>query len=535
MLGNRYAVHSFATMPQVHKPRSKFDRSFSMFKTMDFDKLQPIYIEEVLPGDTFNVDLAVFARLQTQVVPLLDNAYIDFFYFFVPNRLVWTNWERFMGSQDDPTDTTDYLIPTTTSPAGGFAQDSWADHFGLPIKIAGLAVNALPFRGMQLIWNQWFRDQNMQDSFPVAMGDGPDNYATLNYDDPIYRGKRHDPYTSALPFPQKGPDVLLPLGTTAPIEGIGTVAATSWDTGPLAVRQTEGSGTVNYAKYRATSAVTNVIVREDPNNAGYPGIWANLEEASSASINSLREAWMLQSMLEIDARYGTRYIESIYGHFGVISPDFRLQRPEYLGGGEIRIVSHPVAQTSESATNKPQANLASFATAQNAGKRIGFSKSFVEHGFIIGLAAARADLTYQQGIVDRFWMKSDRYDFYVPALAGLGEQPILAKEIYAQGTADDDIVFGYQEAWWDYRSKQSVVTGEFRSTATAPLDMWHLAQKFTARPELDDTFIVSSTPISRNVVVNPNMTKPLLMQLWHQNHVARVMPVRSIPAQIGRF
>lgn len=525
MLGNRNSQHTFAQIPAVHMARSQFDRSFAIKDTFDFDYLVPIFIDEIIPGDTANVSLNTFARLATQKVPIMDNMYIDYFFFFVPNRLIWDNWERFNGAQDDPGDNTDYLIPTITLSTGtGAAVGSIYDKFGIPTGVDNLEINALPLRAYNLIFNTWFRDQNLQNSLVISKDDGPDadtEYTLLK------RGKRHDYFTSALPWAQKGSPVSMPLGTTAPVISDG-----------INVPEVRVPGVYNSTDLLAQGGV-NAIISSSTNtgsNAGIiwgnvTGLLADLSTATAATINQLREAWQVQSILELDARGGTRYVEILQAHFNVVSPDFRLQRPEFLGGGQSTINSHPVAQTAPTAGSNAQAQLAAFATSSTTG-HVGFTKSFVEHGYVVGLACARADLTYQQGL-NRLWSRQTRFDFFWPKLQEIGEQAILNKEIYAQGTSADDAVFGYQERYAEYRYKPSEIHGEFRSTYATPLDMWHMAEEFGSLPALNSTFIVQSTPIDRAISIS---SEPhLLFDAWFSYKHARPMMTYSVPSTIGRF
>jgi len=534
-LGNRLSQHQFSIISNANVPRSKFDRSFAMKTTFDFDYLVPIFVDEILPGDVCNLQVNTFARLATQKVPIMDNLYLDFFFFFVPNRLVWENWERFNGAQDDPADSTSFILPVTDTDTGVVVGTLY-DHFGIPTEITDLEFQNLPGRAYNLIWNEWFRDENILDSVPVDKDNGPDaitDYVLLK------RGKRHDYFTACLPWPQKGPAVELPLGTYAPVIGIGAQNQ-SFNTAGQAVYDSAGENpTYTFSKQIDPSSNDETFfVERDPDNTGYPRIRADLSNATAATINQLRQAFSVQSLYELDARGGTRYVEILKAHFGVISPDFRLQRPEYLGGGSTKINSHPVPQTSPTSGSNPQGQLAAFATQSTAGERVGFSKSFVEHGYVIGLAAARADLTYQQGL-NRMWSRSTRFDFYWPKLAELGEQAVLNKEIYAQGSTvttpglSDPDTFGYIPRYDEYRYKPSEIHGEFRSTFATSLDFWHMSEEFSACPVLESDFIESNTPIDRALAVTG--APQLLFDAYYRYIHARPMPTYSVPASLGRF
>ena len=537
---NRSTQHLFSQIPSTQIPRSVFDRSHGYKTTFNSGYLVPFYVDEVLPGDSFKLAATLFARLATPIVPFMDNLYLETFFFFVPNRLVWDNWQKFNGEQKNPTDSTDFLIPTVSG-TNVQNQTLW-DYFGLPTNVnKALKVNALPFRAYNLIFNEWFRDENLQESLKVPTGDGPDNLSDYSL---VRRGKRHDYFTSCLPWPQKGPGVEISIGGSADV----SIPAGN-SLGRIALDDGSALTVFPYAKtYKLDTGSRSRVIDSfylqnsegsEPGSASFVNVGvtipaltgtANLSSATPISINDLRQAFQIQKLYERDARGGTRYTEILRSHFGVISPDARLQRPEYLGGSSARISINPVQQTSATNDTTPQGNLAAFGVVSDSFH--GFSKSFVEHGYVFGFVNVRADLTYQQGL-NRMWSRQGRFDFYWPVLAHLGEQAVLNKEIYAQGTDDDDKVFGYQERYAEYRYYPAQITGKFRSTDPQTLDSWHLAQKFSSLPTLSSQFIQDDPPVARVVAVQDE--PQFLFDSYIRLKCARPMPVYSVPGLVDHF
>ena len=516
--------HQFTEVPHADIQRSTFDRSHGLKTTFDAGELIPVYVDEALPGDTFSCNMTAFSRLATPIHPTMDNAFMDSHFFSVPIRLVWDDFEEFMGETKTYTasgtarldETPDFTAPipvppTITSPGGGELEGTLSDYFGIPTKKAGVQFSALWHRAYNLIWNDWFRDENLQKFAVVSTASGNDtttNQLVLN------RGKRHDYFTSALPWPQKGADVTLPLGTSAPVAF-------------------DGATTRYLTVYSTTNAGANAM-RDDPaggvyadNSLASPNapLYADLTNATAATINQLRLAFATQKFLEKQARSGSRYIEVIKGHFNVTSPDARLQRPEYCGGGSSPVNISPVAQTSSTDTTTPQGNLSAIGTTVLSGHS--FTKSFTEHSILMGLVSVRTDLTYQQGL-NRMFSRDTIYDYYWPTLSTIGEQAVLNKEIYADGSANDEGVFGYQERYAEYRYKPSSVTGRFRSNATTSLESWHYAQEYSALPVLGQSWIQQGKAnVQRTLAV---ATEPqFIFDSLFKLRCTRPMPVNSIP------
>ena len=568
----RVRGHRFSDAPAMYMRRTKFDRSHVYKTTFNSGKLIPVFVDEVLPGDTTRMSVNYFARLATPVKPIMDNIYLDWFFFFVPNRLVWDHWQNFCFEQEDPDDNTDYVIPTVTATANSenaYVGSLW-DYFGLPVNTSGnlSGINALPFRAVYLIWNEWFRDENLQKSVKIQKGDTNEVLdSSRSSDQPSWvftsgtnivpglacppRGKRHDYFTSALPWTQKGPGVSIGLAGTAtlvdpsPVSGYFVqqsnnslgAAQLSKDGGVHDVYT--GNGTLSYQGGYSTSIAGHSIngsgmatVTAQPGSSWLSkSAYADLDSSSIFTINSLRTAFQMQKFYERLARGGSRYTEVLRSFFGVVSPDARLQRPEFLGSFTKMVNVNPIAQTSATDDTSPQGNLSAYGVT--ASKFHGFTKSFVEHGYIIGFVCARADLTYQQGI-NKMWLRSTVYDLYWPTFAHLGEQAIELREIYAQGTEADTTVFGYQERYAEYRYKPSQITGKFRSSVTGGnLDLWHLSQFFKNAPTLNEEFITENPPIERIIAV-PSEPE-FLLDIGFRYTTVRPMPMFGTPGLVDHF
>lgn len=535
---NRNANSHFALNPtDIDISRSKFDRNSSVKFSANVGEIVPFYVDEVLPGDTFQIQTSLLVRLQTLVAPIMDNVYLDTYYFFVPARLTWDHWKQFNGENTESKwiPQTQYSIPQITAPEGGWQIGTIADYMGIPTGISGLSVNALPFRAYALIMNEWFRDENNLDYLDIPTGDSTVagvNTGTFVTDvakggKPYIAVKYHDYFTSALPSPQKGPDVGIGLTGNLPIYGNGDALgfhAPGWNT-VLAMRfSTSGSVTTPQAP---SNAYVNIPSKE----SGYKSnIYGDLSGVTSVTVNALRLAFATQKMYEKDARGGSRYVEMIKSHFGVTSPDARQQRPEYLGGDHIPVSINQVIQTSGEIGNTPQGNVAGYSVTSDVSGE--FIKSFTEHGYVIGVCVMRYDHTYQQGL-ERMWSRRTRTDFYLPVFANLGEQPILNKEIYAQGTDVDDEIFGYQEAWAEYRYKPSRVAGEMRSSASTSLDVWHLGDEYSSLPVLQSAWIQEDkSNLDRALQVTSSVSNQYFGDFYIRCTTTRPMPLYSIPGLI---
>ena len=568
----RVRGHRFSDAPAMYMKRTKFDRSHVYKTTFDSGKLIPVFVDEVLPGDTTRMSVNYFARLATPIKPIMDNIYLDWFFFFVPNRLVWEHWQNFCFEQEDPGDSTDYVIPTVS--AAGNSDNAYVgslwDYFGLPINTSGnlSGISALPFRGVYLIWNEWFRDENLQKSVKIQKGDTNEVLNSARAaEQPSWvftsgasivpglacppRGKRHDYFTSALPWTQKGPGVSIGLAGTAKLVDPTPVAAFfvgqannnigaaqfSKDGGVhnvytgTGILPYQGGYDVSIAGSSINGSGTATAIAKHGSSWLSKDSYADLDSSSIFTINSLRTAFQMQKFYERLARGGSRYTEVLRSFFGVVSPDARLQRPEFLGSFTKMVNVNPIAQTSATDSTSPQGNLSAYGVT--AAKFHGFTKSFVEHGYVFGFVCARADLTYQQGI-NKMWLRSTVYDFYWPTFAHLGEQAIELREIYAQGSESDTIVFGYQERYAEYRYKPSQITGKFRSSVTGGnLDVWHLSQFFSNAPTLNEEFIVENPPIERIIAV-PSEPE-FLLDIGFRYTTVRPMPMFGTPGLVDHF
>lgn len=529
----------FSMVPKADIPRSTFVTTHSHKTTFDAGNLIPIHIDEVLPGDIHQGNMSIFARLSTLLFPIMDNVCLETFFFFVPNRLVWSHWRNMMGEQANPSDSISYTVPQVVSGTGGMSILSIYDYFGIPgagqIGAGNtISVNALPLRAYNLIYNEWFRDENLNVSLIVPTDDGPDSnglYAIRK------RNKKHDYFTSALPWPLKGGvDITLPLSGVANIKGLASQSLTVPTAGSPSGTETGGGAVTGWTAYYKSDTASGILMRALANAQGSaPVVQADLSTATGATINALRTAFQTQRLLERDARGGTRYTELLRSHFGVISPDARLQRPEYIGGGKTFINTSAIPQTSATGLTGGTSPIGSLGATAIASDQHSFSYHSTEHGYIIGLAHVTADLTYQQGL-HKMWSRLTRYDFYWPVFAFLGEQAIANREIYADGSANDALTFGYQERWAEYRHRPSRISGLFRSTSTGTIDPWHLAIKFTAVPVLNSSFISDAPPVSRVLAAGTLANgMQVLFDSVFKIKCTRAMPMFSVPGNLDRF
>lgn len=555
---NRNTESHFSLAPHVDISRSRFDRSASLKTSFNVGDVVPFFLDEVLPGDTFSVDTSKVVRMQTLLTPMMDNVYLDTYYFFVPNRLVWDHWKQFCGENTESAwiPETEYTMPQITSPAStGWSVGTLADYFGIPTGVPGLSVSSLPFRAYALIMNEWFRDQNLQDPLVVPTDDSTVvgvNTGTFVTDvakggKPFIAAKYHDYFTSCLPSPQKGPDVLIPSATAGeyPVVPRSNVVPDSlldgtrysakiYDADDDASKTRAGIGFYVSADGLTGTQTTGILNTPSGRTGSVPvinNLWAVASGGIGATINQLRLAFQIQKFYEQQARGGSRYTEVVRSFFGVTSPDARLQRPEYLGGNRVPInVNQIIQQSGTESSGTPQGTVVGQSLTTDS--HSDFTKSFTEHGLIIGLMVARYDHTYQQGL-NRLWSRKDKFDFYWPVFANIGEQPVKNKEIYAQGNAKDDEVFGYQEAWADYRYKPNMVTGEMRSAYAQSLDVWHLADDYNALPTLSDAWIrEDKSTVDRVLAVQSSVSNQLFADIYVKNLCTRPMPMYSIPGLI---
>lgn len=534
---NRNAEQHYSQVPHANVPRARFKRDYSLLTTMNEGDLVPIYCDEVLPADTAKIDLNALMRMSTPLFPVMDNCYCDFYFFFVPSRLLWEHFENLMGQNDSTfwAEPTEYTTPKTTAPSGGWNVGTLADYFGIPTGVENLQVNSLPFRAYVKIWNEWFRDENLQQPVTMSKTDATttgSNTGTKLTDAeagglPLKVCKYKDYFTSCLPSPQKGNAVTLPLTGNAPIR-------------PYLNNKVDDS-TLYYRNWTDIEGQTKTPTSEDSkdtyhiyaaadrtgNESSDHALYADLGAIEATTINELRQAIAVQHILERDARTGTRYKEYLQGAWGVTSPDARLDRSEYIGGYRLPININQVIQTSSTDSTSPQGNTAAFSMTTMSRNMATYSAT--EHGFILGLAAVRVDHSYQQGL-PRMWTRSTRFSYYDPMLANLGEQAVLNQEIYAQGNAQDEEVFGYQEAWADYRYRINMITGEMRSTYSKTLDAWHYADKYDKLPKLSSDWIKEGTEnIDRTIAVQSEKSRQFICNFYFDQTWTRAMPIYSLP------
>lgn len=532
---NRNAEQHYSQVPHANVPRARFKRDYSLLTTMNEGDLVPIYCDEVLPADTAKINLNALMRMSTPLYPVMDNCYCDFYFFFIPSRLLWEHFENMMGQNDSTfwAEPTEYTTPKTTAPSGGWNVGTLADYFGIPTGVANIQVNSLPFRAYAKVWNEWFRDENLQQPVTMSKTDattaGSNTGTNLTDAEagglPLKVCKYKDYFTSCLPSPQKGNAVKLPLTGNAPIVGKNVTGGENIE---YSLRVVDGGNVrvsdfyINAPDIKFPNGSTRV--QDESQNAF---LYADLGSIAATTINELRQAIAVQHILERDARTGTRYKEYLQGAWGVTSPDARLDRSEYIGGFRLPININQVIQTSATDTTSPQGNTAAFSMTTMSRNMATYSAT--EHGFILGLAAVRVDHSYQQGL-SRMWTRSTRFSYYDPMLANLGEQAVLNQEIYTQGTAVDEEVFGYQEAWADYRYRTNMITGEMRSTYKQTLDAWHYADKYTELPTLSSDWIKEGTEnIDRTIAVQSENSRQFICNFYFDQTWTRAMPIYSLP------
>lgn len=555
-MANRNSESHFSQIPRANIRRARFKRDYSNITTINEGDIVPIYVDEVLPGDTISLTQNGLIRMATPIYPVMDNCYMDTYYFFVPNRLLWEHWENLMGQNDESywAEKTEYSVPQTTAPSGGWSAGTIADYMGIPIKVGNLSVNSLPFRAYARIWNEWFRDENLQqpvvqdndDATNAGSNTGTALTDAQNGGLPLKAGKFHDYFTSCLPEPQKGEASAIPieLNSLAPVI---TSEMRNKSTDPLyfaelgskSIYEPQSRGEIlgitgqNTGAQNGLNAATS---NEYTTTSAFVGanivplnLAADLASAAQVNItvNELRQAIAIQHILEADARGGTRYTELLKNEFGVTSPDSRLQRSEYIGGSRITINMNQVIQNSATDETSPQGNTAAYSLTTQRQKMVSYSA--VEHGYILGLAVIRVDHSYQQGL-SRMWTRKRRFDFYNPMLANLGEMEVLNKEIYAQGNTQDDEIFGFQEAWADYRYHPNIVTGQMRSTYDQPLDAWHYADYYNKLPVLSSEWIQEGQEnIDRTIAVQSEISHQFIADFYFDQTWTRPMPIYSVP------